>query len=80
VMRKAKLSIQSGQVKETIKSYAVEIQTDHKEDLAEEKVLYLQYIALSASKLYNSQVTTLLRKAMGANCKQIPHSEFAPSY
>ena len=33
IMRKAKMSFQSGQVKQVIRAYAVEIQTDSKKDL-----------------------------------------------
>ena len=32
-MRKAKMSFQSGQVKQVLRAYAVEIQTDSKKDL-----------------------------------------------
>jgi hypothetical protein len=38
VMRKAKMSFQSGQVKQVIRTYAVEIQTGDKRDLEEESV------------------------------------------
>jgi hypothetical protein len=38
VMRKAKMSFQSGQVKQVIRAYAVEIQTEDKRDLEEESV------------------------------------------
>jgi len=37
-MRKAKMSFQSGQVKQVIRAYAVEIQTDSKKDLEIEAV------------------------------------------
>ena len=37
-MRKAKMSFQSGQVKQVIRSYAVEVQTGDKRDLDEEAV------------------------------------------
>ncbi|KAH8712242.1 hypothetical protein GQ44DRAFT_713571 [Phaeosphaeriaceae sp. PMI808] len=38
VMRKAKMSFQSGQVKQVIRTYAVEVQTGDKKDLEEEAV------------------------------------------
>ena len=38
VMRKAKMSFQSGQVKQVIRTYAVEIQTGDKKDLEAEAV------------------------------------------
>ncbi|KAJ4374905.1 hypothetical protein N0V83_001983 [Neocucurbitaria cava] len=38
VMRKAKMSFQSGQVKQVIRTYAVEIQTSDKKELEEEAV------------------------------------------
>ena len=38
VMRKAKMSFQSGQVKQVIRTYAVEIQTSDKRDLAADAV------------------------------------------
>lgn len=38
VMRKAKMSFQSGQVKQVIRTYAVEIQTGDKKDLDAEAV------------------------------------------
>lgn len=38
VMRKAKMSFQSGQVKQVIKAYAIEVMTGDKKDLDEEAV------------------------------------------
>ena len=38
IMRKAKMSFQSGQVKQVIRAYAVEIQTDSKKDLEPDTV------------------------------------------
>ncbi|KAH7132211.1 hypothetical protein B0J11DRAFT_481358 [Dendryphion nanum] len=38
VMRRAKMSLQSGQVKQLIRTYAIEIQTDDKKDLIEDTV------------------------------------------
>ena len=38
IMRKAKMSFQSGQVKQVIRAYSVEIQTDSKKDLDAEAV------------------------------------------
>ncbi|KAF2741425.1 actin depolymerizing protein [Polyplosphaeria fusca] len=38
VMRKAKMSFQSGQVKQVIRTYAIEIQTEDKKDLDQEAV------------------------------------------
>jgi hypothetical protein len=37
-MRKAKMSFQSGQVKQVIRTYAIEIQTEDKKDLDEDAV------------------------------------------
>jgi hypothetical protein len=37
-MRKAKMSFQSGQVKQVIRTYAVEVQTSDRKDLEEEAV------------------------------------------
>jgi hypothetical protein len=37
-MRKAKMSFQSGQVKQVIRTYAVEVQTGDRKDLEEEAV------------------------------------------
>ena len=38
VMRRAKMSLQSGQVKQVIRTYAIEVQTDDKKDLEAEAV------------------------------------------
>ena len=38
VMRRAKMSLQSGQVKQVIRTYAIEVQTDDKKDLEAEQV------------------------------------------
>lgn len=38
IMRKAKMSFQSGQVKQLIRTYAVEIQTSDKKELEEDAV------------------------------------------
>jgi hypothetical protein len=51
-MKKAKLIAQNAQVKEVIKSYAVEVQTDHKEDLAEEKVNTSKLLLHSRESIY----------------------------
>jgi hypothetical protein len=49
VMRKARLGIQSGEVREVIRTYAVEIQTDEKKELEEERVMMLVRRAMGAN-------------------------------
>lgn len=48
-MRKAKMSFQSGQVKQVIRTYAVEIQTGDKRDLEEESVTLMLRKAMGAN-------------------------------
>jgi hypothetical protein len=48
-MRKARLGIQSGEVREVIRTYAVEIQTDEKKELEEERVMMLVRRAMGAN-------------------------------
>ncbi|KAG9186136.1 actin depolymerizing protein [Alternaria panax] len=55
VMRKAKMSFQSGQVKQVIRTYAVEIQTGDKKDLEEEAVTLKLRKAMGAN--YDRQKT-----------------------
>jgi hypothetical protein len=52
VMRKAKMSFQSGQVKQVIRTYAVEIQTGDKKDLDEEAVTMKLRKAMGANCEY----------------------------
>lgn len=52
VMRKAKMSFQSGQVKQVIRTYAVEIQTGDKKDLEEEAVTMKLRKAMGANCEY----------------------------
>jgi hypothetical protein len=49
VMRKAKMSFQSGQVKQVIRTYAVEIQTSDKKELEEEAVTMMLRKAMGAN-------------------------------
>jgi plastin-1 len=51
-MRKAKMSFQSGQVKQVIRTYAVEIQTGDKKDLDEEAVTLKLRKAMGANCEY----------------------------
>ncbi|KIW09221.1 uncharacterized protein PV09_00148 [Verruconis gallopava] len=55
VMRKAKMSFQSGQVKQVIRAYAVEIQTDSKKDLEPDAVTLKLRKAMGAN--YDRQTT-----------------------
>jgi hypothetical protein len=48
-MRKAKMSFQSGQVKQVIRTYAVEVQTSDRRDLEEEGVTLLLRKAMGAN-------------------------------
>jgi hypothetical protein len=48
-MRKARLGIQSGEVREVIRTYAVEIQTDEKKELQEDSVMMLVRRAMGAN-------------------------------
>lgn len=52
VMRKAKMSFQSGQVKQLIRTYAVEIQTGDKRELAEDIVTMKLRKAMGANCKY----------------------------
>lgn len=54
VMRKAKMSFQSGQVKKVIHQYAVEVQTDSKKDLAEDAVVLKLRKAMGANCKFES--------------------------
>jgi len=54
-MRKAKMSFQSGQVKQVIRAYAVEIQTDSKKDLELDAVTLKLRKAMGAN--YDRQTT-----------------------
>ncbi|KAF2464163.1 actin depolymerizing protein [Lindgomyces ingoldianus] len=56
IMRKAKMSFQSGQVKQVLRSYAVEIQTDDKKDLEQEVVVMKLRKAMGAN--YDRQKST----------------------
>ncbi|ORY16004.1 hypothetical protein BCR34DRAFT_557985 [Clohesyomyces aquaticus] len=56
IMRKAKMSFQSGQVKQAIRAYAVEIQTDDKKDLEKEEVVMKLRKAMGAN--YDRQKST----------------------
>jgi len=49
VMRKAKMSFHSGQVKQTIRSFAIEIQASEKKDLQAEGVVLLLRKAMGAN-------------------------------
>lgn len=51
-MRKARLGIQSGEVTSVIRTYAVEIQTDDKKELAEDRVMMLVRRAMGANCKY----------------------------
>jgi hypothetical protein len=51
-MRKAKMSFQSGQVKQVIRTYAVEVQTSDRRDLEEEGVTLLLRKAMGANCEY----------------------------
>ncbi|KAF2846778.1 actin depolymerizing protein, partial [Plenodomus tracheiphilus IPT5] len=55
VMRKAKMSFQSGQVKQVIRTYAVEIQTSDKKELEAEAVILKLRKAMGAN--YDRQTT-----------------------
>lgn len=48
-MRKARLGIQSGEVRGVIRTYAVEIQTDEKRDLEEASVMMQVRRAMGAN-------------------------------
>jgi len=48
-MRKAKMSFHSGQVKQTIRSFAIEIQASEKKDLQAEGVVLLLRKAMGAN-------------------------------
>jgi len=52
IMRKAKMSFQSGQVKQVIRTYAVEIQTSDKRELAEDVVTMKLRKAMGANCKY----------------------------
>jgi hypothetical protein len=52
VMRKAKMSFQSGQVKQVIRAYAVEIQTDTKKELELDAVTLKLRKAMGANCKY----------------------------
>lgn len=56
VMRKAKMSFQSGLVKQVIRTYAVEIQTGDKRELAADVVTMKLRRAMGAN--YDRQTTT----------------------
>jgi hypothetical protein len=49
VMRKAKMSFQSGQVKQVIRTYAVEVQTGDRRDLEEAEVMLKLRKAMGAN-------------------------------
>jgi hypothetical protein len=51
-MRKAKMSFQSGLVKQVIRTYAVEVQTGDRKDLEEEAVTLLLRKAMGANCKY----------------------------
>lgn len=55
-MRKAKMSFQSGQVKQGIRAYAIEIQTDSKRDLTEDEVTMKLRKAMGAN--YDRQTSS----------------------
>lgn len=55
VMRRAKMSLQSGQVKQVIRTYAIEVQTDDKKDLEAEAVTMKLRKAMGAN--YDRQKT-----------------------
>lgn len=52
IMRKAKMSFQSGQVKQVIRTYAVEIQTSDKKELESEAVTMKLRKAMGANCEY----------------------------
>lgn len=56
IMRKAKMSFQCGQVKQVIRTYAVEIQTDSRRDLAEDVVTMKLRKAMGAN--YDRQTSS----------------------
>ncbi|KAJ4329666.1 hypothetical protein N0V87_010675 [Didymella glomerata] len=56
IMRKAKMSFQSGQVKQVIRTYAVEIQTSDKKELDADQVTMKLRKAMGAN--YDRQTTT----------------------
>ena len=56
IMRKAKMSFQSGQVKQVIRTYAVEIQTSDKKELEADHVTMKLRKAMGAN--YDRQTTT----------------------
>lgn len=59
VMRKAKMSFQSGQVKQVIRTYAVEIQTGDKKDLDAEAVTLKLRKAMGANCKFCDYVSPL---------------------
>ena len=61
-MRKAKMSFQSGQVKQVIRAYSVEIQTDSKKDLEEEAVTMKLRKAMGANCKSSSLIAIDFRK------------------
>lgn len=61
VMRKAKMSFQSGQVKQVIRTYAVEIQTSDKKELEEEAVTLKLRKAMGANCKFQVQIDAEFR-------------------
>lgn len=66
VMRKAKMSFQSGQVKQVIRTYAVEIQTGDKKDLDAEAVTLKLRKAMGANCKFQDYVSSLCYCRIGA--------------
>lgn len=58
-MRKAKMSFQSGQVKQVIRTYAVEIQTGDKKDLDAEAVTLKLRKAMGANCKCSNDILSL---------------------
>lgn len=65
VMRKAKMSFQSGQVKQVIRTYAVEIQTGDKKDLDAEAVTLKLRKAMGANCKFRDYVSPLRYFSVG---------------
>lgn len=70
-MRKAKMSFQSGQVKQVIKTYAVEIQTGDKKDLDAEAVTLKLRKAMGAN--CKSSNDSLSMHCWEIRCKTTDH-------
>lgn len=70
VMRKAKMSFQSGQVKQVIRTYAVEVQTGDRKDLDVEAVTLKLRKAMGANCKF-SVYSTMRRGMMEERCANL---------